>query len=198
MVMTAATASDEDLVRDCRSGSEGAFAELYRRYRQPVFATALRITRDFAEAQDATQEIFIRAYLSIADWDPRKSRFSTWLYRVAVNRAIDRLRATRRRTRKCSSLDDAGDAGVRARSTSGIMPSPYLELERKEQDRKIRRCIDMLPEHQKQLVLLRYCRGMKLNEIAEDQDRSLGTVKTTLYRAVKTMRARLNGKQTGS
>lgn len=186
------TSNDEELVKRCCEGREDAFAELYERYRKPVFATALRITGDFAEAQDATQEIFIKVYLSIAGWDPQKSRFSTWLYRVATNRAIDRRRAARHRSGLCSSLDCHGV--LEARAMSGTMPSPYLELERKDQLRRIRRCIEILPEPQRQLVLLRYFRGMKLNEIAEQQARTLGTVKTTLYRAVQKMRAGLNRK----
>lgn len=95
---------DKDLVQRCRDGEEEAFSELYRRYRCRVLSAAYRILRDVQEAQDATQEIFLKVHRALPGWDPERSRLSTWLYRLASNHAVDRWRSQSRR-RKTFSAD---------------------------------------------------------------------------------------------
>jgi len=181
---------DEDLVRRCRQGEDDAFTMLYDRYRRRVLLTAYRIIRNPEDARDATQEIFLKAYISLRQWNSDKSKLSTWLYRLAANHAIDCWRARRRRVRKeagwqCSTgitqLDFISDLG----------PGPDRVLERKERADEFRRCVEALPGLQKRFFILRHFHGLTLEEIAKSEGRSLGTVKGSLYRATQSVTRRL-------
>ncbi len=178
---------DEDLVRRCRTGEEAAFSELYGRYRGRVLSTATRIIKNPDDAQDATQEIFLKLYRSMAGWDPERARLSTWLYRMAANHAIDCWRVRRRRLRS----ETAGEAGERAVSRlHDINPrhAPHHALEEKELVTRIQSRLDSLPRLQRRFFVLRYFSGMALEEIAAMEHRSIGTVKGLLFRATRNMR----------
>lgn len=181
---------DEDLVRRCRHGEDDAFTMIYDRYKRRVLLTAYRIIRNPEDARDATQEIFLKAYISLRQWNSDKSKLSTWLYRLAANHAIDCWRARRRRVkteagRECSNeigqLDFIADA----------VPGPDRVLEHKERADEFRRCVDALPGLQKRFFILRHFHGLTMEEIAQSEGRSLGTVKGSLYRASQSVRRRL-------
>jgi RNA polymerase sigma-70 factor (ECF subfamily) len=179
--------SDEDLVIRTLGGEEEAFSQLYDRYRQRIHSTVYRIIQDAAEAQDATQEVFIKLYRSLSGWNPHKAKFSTWLYRMAANHAIDCWR-NRRRRQESQPPESADNTLPAAHSMSDAIHTPLVELEKKEGVEQIRRCVDNLPELQKKVFLLRYFQDLKLEEIAEMEDCSLGTVKTSLFRATHAVR----------
>jgi RNA polymerase sigma-70 factor (ECF subfamily) len=181
---------DEDLVRRWRGGEEEAFSLLYHRYRQPVLSTAYRIIRNPEEAQDATQEIFLKVYHALPGWDPGKSRLSTWLYRLAANHSIDRWRVQHRR-RMWEGDTRGGDDGMLQRVASEPGAGPYSLLARKEMAGKLRRCIRSLPRLQRRFFVLRYLHGLRLDEIARREGRSIGTVKGLLFRACKNVRSRI-------
>jgi RNA polymerase sigma factor (sigma-70 family) len=178
---------DEDLVARILAGEEDAFSQLYDRYRQRIFATVYRIIQDAAEAQDAIQEIFLKIYRSLPEWDQRRAKFSTWIHCLAANHAIDCWRVRRRRNEV--QPDEEAD---RELSPSGpardAIVSPLAALEKMESIDQIRRCVEDLPELQKKVFLLRYFQDLKLEEIAEAEDCSLGTVKTSLFRATHAVR----------
>ena len=183
------TLPDEDLVRRCRSGEEDAFSQLYRRYRKPVLCTAYRIIRNAEDAQEATQEIFLKVYRSLAEWNPNKSKLSTWLYRLAANHAIDRWRTQQRRLRwEASGPSESQDYRCHAADPRS---EPLGVLERKEMASEIHRCTRRLPRLQQRLFILRHFYGFGLEEIARIEGRSLGTVKGLLFRAARTVRRRL-------
>ena len=184
------TLSDEDLIEDTLGGDEHAFSELYDRYRHPVYSTAYRIIQDAEEAQDATQEIFIKVYRSLSVWSREKAKFSTWLFRLAANHAIDRWRARRRRP-ETQVAGDAGDEEWDEYRLGEAIRSPYQEIVGREQVDEIRRCVDRLPELQKKVFVLRYFDELKLEEIAEVENCSLGTVKTSLFRGTQAIRKAL-------
>jgi len=179
--------SDEDLVANTLRGEEEAFSQLYDRYRQRIYATVYRIIQDAAEAQDATQEVFIKLYRSLSDWNPQRAKFSTWLYRLAANQAIDFWRIRRRRHEtqpaELSDREALPDRGI-----GDAILTPFGTLKQKESIEQIRRCVDDLPELQKKVFLLRYFEDLKLEEIADMEDCSLGTVKTSLFRATHAVR----------
>jgi len=182
--------SDEELALRCRQGREGAFHALYSRYRSRVYSTAYRILRDADLSQDATQEIFIKVFRLLPSWDPARGRFSTWLYRLAANHAIDCWRVQRRRIyweREAAGNGRTGFSAVKGCNRN----NPLSALEKLERMREIRRCLHALPEHQKRIFLLHYVHGWKQIEIALCEGRSLGTVKGTLFRAVRALRRRL-------
>jgi RNA polymerase sigma-70 factor (ECF subfamily) len=185
----ASSISDEELVSRALGGEEDAFSHLYDRYRGPVYSTACRIIQNSEEALDATQEVFIKLYRSLKSWNPRRAKFSTWLYRLACNHAIDYWRARHRRAE--FQLPDSPDRPVREHTIDEAIRSPHQELGSKEEVDRIRRCAETLPELQKKIFILRYFEELKLEEIAEMENCSLGTVKTSLFRATQTMRRSL-------
>ena len=188
--VAAALSSDEELVRRCRTGEEDAFSELYGRYRGRVFSTAIRVIRNPEDAQDATQEIFLKLYRAMDDWKPERSRLSTWLYRMSANHAIDCWRIRRRRLK-------SETGGVAAESVAGRLPdvdpqhAPYRVLEEKELVNRVRCCLDSLPPLQRRFFILRYFNGLTLEEIAAAERRSIGTVKGLIFRATRKVRQSL-------
>jgi len=184
--------SDEDLVRGTLAGDEDAFSQLYDRYRVPVYSTAFRIIQDMEAAKDVIQEIFFKLYRSLPGWNPKKSRFATWLYRLAVNHAIDCWRS--RRIRAESQMpDDSGEAEQLYRESvlAEAFHSPYQQAESRERIDQIRHCVDSLPDLQKRVFIMRFFQDLKLEEIAEMEECNLGTVKTSLFRATQALRRRL-------
>jgi RNA polymerase sigma factor (sigma-70 family) len=182
--------SDEDLVESALGGDEDAFSQLYERYRHPVYATAFRIIQSAEDARDATQEIFVKLYRSLRSWNPRRASFSTWTYRLASNHAIDCWR-TRRRRHETQDAEDTSEKAGREYALGDAILSPYREVAGREQVDAVRRCVDLLPELQKKVFVLRYFQEMKLDEIAEMENCSLGTVKTSLFRATHAVRRAL-------
>jgi RNA polymerase sigma-70 factor, ECF subfamily len=172
---------DEDLVRRFRSGEEDAFTHLYDRYRHRVMRTALRIIRNSDDAQDATQEIFLKLYRALPHWDSSRARLSTWLYRVAENHAIDTWRMRRRRSPAGAYTDLALPADTR---------TPLASLEVSERLREVLHCALQLPPVQRRFFLHRYICERSLEEIARREGRSLGTVKGLLHRATQAVRKR--------
>jgi RNA polymerase sigma-70 factor, ECF subfamily len=179
--------SDEDLVDDILEGVENGFSQLYDRYRRPVYAIAFRIIQNSEEAYDASQEIFLRAYRSLESFDRKKSRFYSWICRLAVNYAIDCWRLRRRRAEAQFPEDSSGRPLMTPVLVDAIR-SPDGELEDKEKVREIWSCMEALPELQKKVFVLRYFQELKLEEIAEMEGCNLGTVKTSLYRATQAIR----------
>lgn len=184
------SSSDEDLVRGTLGGEEDAFSQLYDRYRQPIYSTVYRIIQNSEEAQDATQEIFVKLYRSLRTYDSHQSKFSTWLYRLATNHAIDYWRARRRRA-ESPMPEDEGEKALRDYALVEAIRSPFRQVEGREEVDEIRRCVDMLPDLQKKVFILRYFQELKFEEIAEMEECSLGTIKTSLFRATQTVRRRL-------
>jgi len=184
--------SDEELVERALNGEEDAFGQIFDRYRAPVYSTAYRIIQDPEAARDATQEIFVKIHRSLRNFDPRRARFSTWIYRLATNQAIDAWRS--RRARGESQLPQEA-ADTERMAQEGILAeairSPYESYASRERIEEIRRCVDALPELQKKVFVLRYFQQLKLDEIAEVEDCNLGTVKTSLFRATQTIRRHL-------
>jgi RNA polymerase sigma-70 factor (ECF subfamily) len=184
---------DEALVERTLKGEEEAFRHLYERYRQPVFSTAYRIIRDHGEAQDATQEVFVKVYRAASSWNPRKAKFSTWLYRLAANHAIDCWRVRRRRpeVRSAGTLGSKERRPIVETSHDWVALCPESALEKRERAAAVRRCVDALPHLQRRVFVLRHFMGLKLKEIAEREGRPLATVKTSLYRATNLLRREL-------
>lgn len=177
---------DFELVRQLgsriRETSDAAFRQLYDKYEQRVFATALRIMGDSALAADATQLAFITV-LRKAGKFKFQSAFSSWLYRVAVNCCID-LKRKRARTRSLSMTDpdvamlaDGGD------SRRPETPGPEEHARQGELAEEVSKAISRLNPRLSVVVVLRYLEGLGYEEIAEILEMPLGTVKSRLNRA---------------
>lgn len=179
-----ATVSDEDIVLRVRAGELALYSVLMRRYNQRLYRVVRAILRDEHEIEDILQETYLAAYGSLAEFEGR-ARFSTWLIRIAVNKALDR----RRQRAKVVALDPGRhEAASTARDTE---QDPERESARREFAHLLEHAIDALPETFRGVYVLRELDGMSTEETAECLGLELNTVKTRLFRARSLLRERL-------
>ena len=182
--------SDEIIVKNILDGDENAFTQLYERYRLLVYSAAFRVIHDPEEAQDATQEIFVKLYRSLHKWNVQKAKLSTWIYRMAVNHSIDCSRVRFRRA-ECQLPENNSKLSFRLYATGNSASSPFKAIRNKEEISLIRRCIENLPDLQKRTFIGRYFQELKLVEIAKLECCNLAAVKSSLYRATHFVRQAL-------
>jgi len=177
-------ASDRELVATAVSGLEGSFEELVRRYQRPISAYVYRMIGNYESALDLTQEIFIKVYSSLRRYR-EEFKFSTWIYKIAHNCAVDHLRrnASREQSLVMGPEGDQYDLPVE----SG-RPSPEQESERKERRVEIESVVRSLPANYRALIILRHSQDLSYEEIVEVTGLPLGTVKNRLFRAREMMR----------
>ena len=177
-------ASDRELVATAVSGAEGSFEELVRRYQRPISAYVYRMVGNYESALDLTQEIFIKVYSSLRRYRA-EFKFSTWIYKIAHNSAVDHLRrnATREQSLIMGPEGDQYDLPVE----SGRL-SPEQESERKERRSEIESVVRSLPGNYRELIILRHSQDLSYEEIVEVTGLPLGTVKNRLFRAREMMR----------
>jgi len=172
---------DRALVARILRGERDRFTDLVRRYEKRVINYVYRITHRYEEAHDLTQEIFVKVYVAIDRYDP-KYQFSTWLFRIAQNSAIDALR-------KKSVIEvpmarpatEDGNQKEREFADGGV--SPYRALKNKELSAAIDRAVRDLPPDYRELIQLRHFAELSYEEIATMKKLPLGTVKNKLFRA---------------
>src|SRR6185295_7231026 len=151
-VLGLSSAADRDLVASAAQGLEGGFEELVRRYQRPISGYVYRMVGDYEAALDLTQEIFIKVYGSLARYRP-EFKFSTWIYKIAHNAAIDHLRRTSGRERSLvkGTEDDNYDLPL---ESEGL--SPEQQSEREERRVEIETVVRSLPTAYRELVVLRH------------------------------------------
>ncbi len=187
------TATDQEVVEWARQGHERAYRELVRRYQRPVFSLIYRMVRDRERAEDLAQETFVKVLNALDSYRP-EYKFSSWIFKIANNAAIDQLR---RKELDTLSLDGAPDAvtSERQEGTSLQLPhggeSPLDELQARELGSQIEQAIARLRPEYRSCILLRHVEGYAYEEIAEMLDLPLGTVKTYIHRARSELRALL-------
>lgn len=184
--------TDEALVQSVLSGDRERFELLVERYQTRLINYLYRMVRNLEEAHDLTQEVFIRVYQALDRYDSQY-RFSTWLFRVAQNAAIDVIRKRRIQlvplTRRA---DEGGEAMVDLELPDG-QPTALETLQGRELDASIRAAIDTLPWEYRELILLRHYGELAYEEIAEVKGMPLGTVKNKLFRARQMLKQYLVG-----
>jgi RNA polymerase sigma-70 factor (ECF subfamily) len=176
--------SDRELMARMAGGDQQALSDLMRRHHQRLFRVAQGYLRDADEAVEAVQETFVKAYRGAARWDGA-AEVVPWLTRIAINESIDRYRRLRRRRAAELPLDpeDAHDGRWTAEG-----PSPERRVLGRELRERIDAALGALPERQRAIFVLRHYEGMELAEIAGTLDMRLGTVKSSLHRALERMR----------
>ena len=180
------TREDTELVKLVLAGDTELYAVLVNRYRTRVSRYVERFTHDIEDARDVTQDVFIKVYGALDSFDPR-FKFSTWLFRIAGNAAIDHLR--RRRVRLPPLERPAGENGeARAVDPPETRPNPHEELTRRRLREALSVAIDRLPDDYRELISLRHYGEMPYEEIAELKGMPLGTVKNKLFRARQALR----------
>jgi RNA polymerase sigma-70 factor (ECF subfamily) len=176
---------DREVVALAKAGKETAYRELLRRYERPVFSLIYRMVRDRALAEDLAQETFIKVLNALESYRP-EYKFSSWVFKIANNAAIDQLR---RREVDTLSLDGAPDARTAdeveatALQATDRQESPLAELESRELGSQIELAVGKLRPEYRTCILLRHVEGRSYDEIAEVMDLPLGTVKTYIHRA---------------
>lgn len=173
---------DYELVQRAMKRDERAFAELMDRYRESIYFMLLKMVNNKDDAEDLTIEAFGKAFKRLGQYTPQFA-FSTWLFKIASNNAIDFIRKKRI---KALSLDGGfrnEDGETMEISVSDDTPDPIETLERQERVNRMREVVTRLKPRYRQLIELRYFEELSYEEIAEELDLPLGTVKAQLFRA---------------
>lgn len=175
--------SDVVLLDRMRAGDEGALAALYDRWSDRIHALAVHLLRDARDAEDIVEETFWQAWRGAARFDAARGSVGAWLLTICRSRALDRLRARRRRP-EATSLDDAPPA---------VDPAgdPMTSMVSKETGRIVRAALAELPAEQRQALELAYFKGLSQSEIAEQTGQPLGTIKTRVRLAMVKLREKL-------
>ena len=188
------TRSDVQLMLDVKAGDEQSFDLLLHRYRTPLVNFLYRMVRSREQAEDLAQEVFIRVYRAREEYVP-SAKFTTWLFRIATNLALNSIRDHRHQ-----KLEISMDAPVIADAEDGdekpfevADKHPTIEQEMVEEDRKnmIRHAIEKLPEKQRAAVLLHKYQELDYAEIAKILSVSESALKSLLFRAYETLRVQL-------
>jgi RNA polymerase sigma-70 factor (ECF subfamily) len=183
--------SDESLMLRYRDGDVRAFELLVTRHRKPVFNFILRFVRDTAQAEDVTQETFLRLVKG-ADAYERQAKFTTWLYTIARNLCVDAAR--RGKHRKAASLDAPVDEEGSV-SLLDLVPDGGAAVDRQAQSRelavRLRQAIESLPDEQREIFLLREVADLQFNEIAAVVGCPENTVKSRMRYALEKLREAL-------
>jgi RNA polymerase sigma-70 factor (ECF subfamily) len=178
--------ADADVVRRILAGDADLFGVLVERYRVRLYRFIQRFTNDAEDARDVTQDVFLKVYGALDSFDSRY-KFSTWLFRIAGNAAIDHLR--RRRIRALPlELPPDEEGSERRVDPKETRPDPYEDLARRRLRTALDAAIERLPDDYRELISLRHYGELPYEEIAELKGMPLGTVKNKLFRARQALR----------
>lgn len=178
---------DAELVISCQrisaSSLEGDYRRLYERFKDRVYNVCFRITSNPSDALDASQETFGIIFRRMREFR-FESRFSSWVYRIAVNASIDvRRRARSRRLASIDSLGDGAEDSGKYELADRLIEMPSISASRREFEQAIQLAISRLSTKLRTIVVLRYMENLSYEEVAETLSISLGTVKSRLARA---------------
>jgi RNA polymerase sigma-70 factor (ECF subfamily) len=185
--------TDQQVIERARQGRESAFRELIGRYERPVFSLIYRLVRDRERAEDLSQDTFIKVLNAIDRYDP-SYKFSSWIFKIAHNTALDHLR---KREPDTLSLDGSPHARTAAETeATSLNPastdeSPEQFAASKELGTEIERAIGTLRAEYRTAILLCHVEGRPYDEIAQIMDVPLGTVKTYIHRGRNELKKQL-------
>lgn len=183
---------DKDLIKQALAGSQDAYKRLMRKYHNAIFHLIVRMIGYRSEAEDLTQEAFIKAFNALGTFNDEFA-FSTWLYKIATNNCIDHLRKRKIRTFSIDKPVPTHDGDVQYeipdssyRPDTGILES--------QQTRIIQEAIDALPAKYRRVIVMRHQQEMSYEDIAAELQLPLGTVKAHIFRAREMLNRQLRGK----
>jgi RNA polymerase sigma-70 factor, ECF subfamily len=184
------TWTDEELVARSRTGDMDSFNQLILRWERPIYALAYRVIGQEEDARDVAQETFLRAFRALPGFKGQ-AKFSSWIYRIALNLCRDWIR--RKKRTPVSQLPEDVDLSELAAEHG---PSESVEdlVARRELSAVVEEAMALLPEEQRTAVILKEYHGMTFQEIADLQGCPLSTVKTRLYQGLSVLRKHLNVK----
>ena len=179
--------TEQELVARAKAGDQQAFEQLVLDNQNRIYSLAVRLTGDREEGADLAQEAFVKAWQGLPAFQGESS-FATWLYRLATNLCLDHLRTQKRRTQSMGpalSLDDEENGPVQV---ADQQLQPQEAVERSERRRALERGLASLPDHHRQVLIMRELSGLSYQEIAQVLDLDLGTVKSRIARARLSLR----------
>jgi RNA polymerase sigma-70 factor (ECF subfamily) len=177
------------LAKLSRNGDRRAFAELVDLYKDKIYHLGYRMLNQRQEAEDVVQETFLRVYTNLDRYDENQ-KFSTWIYRIATNLCIDRLRKRKPSYSIDAELPEGEGTDWHAMLASDDA-SPETELILSETQQHIREAIQSLPDKYKSIVVLRYLHDLSLQEISDILEMPVTTVKTRVHRGREFLRKKL-------
>ena len=167
--------SEEQVIQEVLNGKAESFRWLIDRYQRPVFRLIFNMIRDHHGAEDATQDVFVAAYRKLSTFDPTRARFSTWLFTIARNKAINMLRGAKREIPV-----DLRDMPLVDNRSNQVRDSEFFE--------QMDKALDQLPPQQKRAFVLAEFEQLPYEEIAQIECVSIGTVKSRIHRAKRRLR----------
>ncbi|HSK08802.1 MAG TPA: RNA polymerase sigma factor [Vicinamibacterales bacterium] len=189
--------TDEQVVERVLLGEKALFEVLMRRYNGRIYRAVRSIVRDESEVEDAMQQAYVSAYLHLAQFEGR-SRFSTWLTRIAVHEALGRARRRGTRREVEMPIEDDEGRGDRDRATAALDPTPEHRAFSSELRTLLEDGIDALPVGYREVFMLREVEGLSTADAAESLSLSEEAVKTRLHRARSLMRDHLYARTGGA
>jgi len=181
---------DNLLIEQCLQGQQSSFSELIDKYKNLVFNLAYRMTYNLQDAEDISQEVFIRVYKSLSNFNPRY-KFSTWLYQVTLNLCRDRFRKGKIPSVSLDTPPNEDDP----KDFNSLIANPKNNLEeaflQAEQTNFINDLIASLPLKYREVIILRHLRDLSYEEMSKILNISLGLVKTRLFRARELLKNKL-------
>jgi RNA polymerase sigma-70 factor (ECF subfamily) len=181
--------SDEGLIKDALAGDQRAYRELLERHRQPIYHVIFKIIRNPDEAADLVQETFMKAFGSLASYR-FEYRFSTWLYKIAANNAIDFLRKKRIDALSLDKPIQTVDGEVTF-EVPDWSQNPEEELYRRRRAITVQDAIAALPPKYREVIQLRHQQDKSYEEIADQLGLPVGTVKARIFRARELLKKKL-------
>ena len=183
--------SDAQVMLRVKAGDQSAFDYLVQKYRRPLVSFMYRMARNAAAAEDLAQEVFLRVYRSRESYQA-SAKFTTWLYRIATNLAVNHARDTRhQRPEATVSLDEPdSETGTTVELPDGALTAEQAML-RRERLHAIRQKVEALPERQRLAVIMHKYQQMEYRQIAEVLKLSESATKSLLFRAYETLREQL-------
>lgn len=183
-------ATDGELIRRCREKDLSALGELFHRYQEKIYNLAYRMMGSREEAEDLVQDVFVKVYES-ADQYQEKASFFTWLYRLAVNLSIDRLRKRKREgLEPLENPDSEEDISLIDRLPAED-PSPEELAIAREQKERIQRVLEEVDSRYRTIIILRDLEALSYSEIATILGCSIGTVRSRLHRGRRLLKVKL-------
>ncbi|MCU0419700.1 MAG: sigma-70 family RNA polymerase sigma factor [Cyclobacteriaceae bacterium] len=177
---------DFKLIDMAVGGDDKAYAKLLQRYKRPVYHMILRMVRNVDDAEDLTIESFAKAFRSLHRFK-KDFTFSTWLFRIATNNTIDFIRKKKLNTLSIENTYTDDDGQSVSLDVEDVNPNPQEETIKAQKEELIQVFVNMLPGKYQKLVRLRYFHELSYEEIAEELEAPLGTVKAQLHRARELM-----------
>ena len=188
MEAVAALERDAQLMLRVREGDDGSFALLLNQHRRPVVHFLFRMVQNQAVSEELAQEVFLRVYRSRASYEPT-AKFTTWLYRIATHVALNSIR-DRKHERGQESLEEEVMEGV-GRQIADLRPTVEHRMVRDARLEEVRKAIGELPEKQRAAVLMHKYQELGYDQISKALGISESALKSVLFRAYETLRARL-------